>query len=206
MPADKSTELSRSKIKTWSRPYDQRAFSPLDPTAGWLSHLALAIYMCECAILRCSCIYFIALLTTMRPSRWNSIIHLALRQYVLSYLPEIFVRLHCMAIKKPLQKIESNSKIVFYERIDFILKRLNCVPWLVLLKLLSNIIPLRSFLPLQKHTSNPLGHIHIWQELQQLICDDQIFFSLSACHNLLLPRKLDFDSVDYFPPSIRHQI
>ena len=26
-------------------PYDQRAFSPLDPTAVWHSHLALAIYM-----------------------------------------------------------------------------------------------------------------------------------------------------------------
>ena len=26
-------------------PYDQLAFSPLDPIAGWLSHLALAIYM-----------------------------------------------------------------------------------------------------------------------------------------------------------------
>ena len=28
-----------------ARPYYQRAFSPLDPTAIWLSHLALAIYM-----------------------------------------------------------------------------------------------------------------------------------------------------------------
>ena len=28
-----------------ARPYDHRAFSPLDPPAGWLSHLALAIYM-----------------------------------------------------------------------------------------------------------------------------------------------------------------
>ena len=26
-------------------PYDQRAFSPLDPTVSWLSHLALAIYI-----------------------------------------------------------------------------------------------------------------------------------------------------------------
>ena len=28
-----------------ARPYDQRAFSPLDPTGSWLSHLALAIYI-----------------------------------------------------------------------------------------------------------------------------------------------------------------
>ena len=28
-----------------ARPYDQRAFSPLDPTAVWHSHLALAIYI-----------------------------------------------------------------------------------------------------------------------------------------------------------------
>ena len=48
MPADKPTELSRIKLKKMSstvRPYDQRAFSPLDLTAIWLSHLALAIYM-----------------------------------------------------------------------------------------------------------------------------------------------------------------
>ena len=48
MFADKPTELSRIKLKNLNsaaRPYDQRAFSPLDPTAVWLSHLALAIYM-----------------------------------------------------------------------------------------------------------------------------------------------------------------
>ena len=28
-----------------TRPYDQRAFSPLDPTVSWFSHLALAIYI-----------------------------------------------------------------------------------------------------------------------------------------------------------------
>ena len=28
-----------------AHPCDQRAFSPLDPTASWLSHLALALYM-----------------------------------------------------------------------------------------------------------------------------------------------------------------
>ena len=27
------------------RRYDQRAISPLDPTVGWISHLALVIYM-----------------------------------------------------------------------------------------------------------------------------------------------------------------
>ena len=60
MLADKPTELSRIKLKTWTdwaiedqaknlnstaRPYYQRAFSPLDPTVSWLSHLALAIYI-----------------------------------------------------------------------------------------------------------------------------------------------------------------
>ena len=48
MPADKPTELSRIKLKNLNltaRPYDQRAFSPLDPTAVWHSHLALTIYM-----------------------------------------------------------------------------------------------------------------------------------------------------------------
>ena len=45
-PAGKPTELSRIKLqKLVARPLDQRAFSPLDPTAGWLSHLALAICM-----------------------------------------------------------------------------------------------------------------------------------------------------------------
>ena len=48
MPTDKPTELSRIKLynlNSTARPYDQRAFSPLDPTAVWHSHLALAIYM-----------------------------------------------------------------------------------------------------------------------------------------------------------------
>ena len=48
MLADKPTELSRIKLKnlnSTARPYDQQAFSPLDLTASWLSHLALAIYM-----------------------------------------------------------------------------------------------------------------------------------------------------------------
>ena len=48
MLADKPTELSRIKLKilnSTARPYDQRAFSPLDPTVSWLSHLAVAIYI-----------------------------------------------------------------------------------------------------------------------------------------------------------------
>ena len=48
MPTDKPTELSRIKLynlNSTARPYDQRAFSPLDPTAVWHSHLALAICM-----------------------------------------------------------------------------------------------------------------------------------------------------------------
>ena len=48
MLADKPTELTRIKLKNFNstaRPYDQRAFSPLDPTVSWLSHLALAIYI-----------------------------------------------------------------------------------------------------------------------------------------------------------------
>ena len=47
MLADKPTELSRikQKLELDSCPYDQEAFSPLDLTASWLSHLALAIYM-----------------------------------------------------------------------------------------------------------------------------------------------------------------
>ena len=48
MLADKPTELSRIKLKnlnSTARPYDQRAFSPLDPTVSWLSHLALTIYI-----------------------------------------------------------------------------------------------------------------------------------------------------------------
>ena len=48
MLADKPTELSRIKLKNLNStacPYVQRAFSPLDPTVSWLSHLALAIYI-----------------------------------------------------------------------------------------------------------------------------------------------------------------
>ena len=32
-------------LNSTGRPYDQRAFSPLDPTVSWLSHLALMIYI-----------------------------------------------------------------------------------------------------------------------------------------------------------------
>ena len=32
-------------LNSTARPYDQRAFSPLDPTVSWLSHLPLAIYI-----------------------------------------------------------------------------------------------------------------------------------------------------------------
>ena len=48
MLADKPTELSRIKLKTWcstTRPYDQWVFSPQEPTVGWLSHLTLPIYI-----------------------------------------------------------------------------------------------------------------------------------------------------------------
>ena len=36
---------SSKNLNSTARPYDQRVFSPLDPTAVWHSHLALAIYM-----------------------------------------------------------------------------------------------------------------------------------------------------------------
>ena len=48
MLTDKQTELSKIKPKnlnSTARPNDQQAFSPVDLTASWLSHLALAIYM-----------------------------------------------------------------------------------------------------------------------------------------------------------------
>ena len=48
MLADKPTELSRIKLKylnSTARPYDQRAFSPLDPTVSWLSHTYIHTYM-----------------------------------------------------------------------------------------------------------------------------------------------------------------
>ena len=35
---------SSKNLNSTARPYDQRAFSPLDPIVSWLSHLALAIY------------------------------------------------------------------------------------------------------------------------------------------------------------------
>ena len=38
-----SIEDQDKNLNSTARPYDQRAFSPLDPTVSWLSHLALAI-------------------------------------------------------------------------------------------------------------------------------------------------------------------
>ena len=42
---DWAIEDHAKNLNPIARPYDQRAFSPLDPTAGWLSHLALDTYM-----------------------------------------------------------------------------------------------------------------------------------------------------------------
>ena len=42
---DWAIEDQATNLNSAARPYDQRAFSPLDPTFSWLSHLALAIYI-----------------------------------------------------------------------------------------------------------------------------------------------------------------
>ena len=42
---DWAIEDQAKNLNSTARPYDQRAFSPLDPTTVWHSHLALAIYM-----------------------------------------------------------------------------------------------------------------------------------------------------------------
>ena len=42
---DWAIEDQAKNLNSTARPYDQRAFSPLDPTAVWHWHLALAIYM-----------------------------------------------------------------------------------------------------------------------------------------------------------------
>ena len=42
---DWAIEDQAKNLNSTARPYDQRAFSPLDPTTSWLSHLAPAIYM-----------------------------------------------------------------------------------------------------------------------------------------------------------------
>ena len=43
---DWAIEDQARNMNSTARPYDQWAFSPLDPTVSWLSHLALAIYIC----------------------------------------------------------------------------------------------------------------------------------------------------------------
>ena len=42
---DWAIEDQAKNLNSTARPYDQQAFSPLDLTASWLSHLALAVYM-----------------------------------------------------------------------------------------------------------------------------------------------------------------
>ena len=42
---DWAIEDQAKNLNSIARPYAHRAFSPLHPTADWLSHLALAIYM-----------------------------------------------------------------------------------------------------------------------------------------------------------------
>ena len=45
LQTDWAIEDQAKNLNSTARPYHQRAFSPLDPTACWLSHLALAMYM-----------------------------------------------------------------------------------------------------------------------------------------------------------------
>ena len=42
---DWAIEDQVKNLNSTARPYDQQAFSPLDPTVNWLSHLALATYI-----------------------------------------------------------------------------------------------------------------------------------------------------------------
>ena len=42
---DWAIEDQAKNLNLRARPYDQRAFSPIDPTVSWLSYLALAIYI-----------------------------------------------------------------------------------------------------------------------------------------------------------------
>ena len=42
---DWAIEDQAKNLNSTAHPYDQGAFSPLDPTVSWLSHLALAIYI-----------------------------------------------------------------------------------------------------------------------------------------------------------------
>ena len=42
---DWAIEYQAKNLNSTAHPYDQRAFSPHDPTASWLSHLTLEIYM-----------------------------------------------------------------------------------------------------------------------------------------------------------------
>ena len=42
---DWAIEDQAKNLNSTARPHDQRAFSPLDPTASWLLYLVLAIYM-----------------------------------------------------------------------------------------------------------------------------------------------------------------
>ena len=43
--ADWAIEDQAKNLNSIAHPYDQLASSPLDPTAGWFSHLVMAIYM-----------------------------------------------------------------------------------------------------------------------------------------------------------------
>ena len=42
---DWAIENQAKKLNSTARPYNERAFSPLDPTASWFSHLALAMFV-----------------------------------------------------------------------------------------------------------------------------------------------------------------
>ena len=44
-PTDWAIEDQAKNLNSTAHPYDQRAFSPLNPTVSWLLHLALTIYI-----------------------------------------------------------------------------------------------------------------------------------------------------------------
>ena len=86
MPADEPTELSRIKLKTWTRQPVPTITQPTRPTAGWLSHLALVI---------CILLLLISMLWHIHAIfEWI----LRPRTYILYYLYEMALTLRCTVL------------------------------------------------------------------------------------------------------------
>ena len=132
MPTHKPTKLSKIKknLELIARPYDERAFSPLDFIGDWFVHLSLAIYMLGLIELNCP----MSKHSKCREIRWHPVSHFNYVIWKLHKITDSAVNCKHNLLVGLLLIMFSRSNvlnILFYA--DFIIKllvnQLMCVRW-----------------------------------------------------------------------------